>query len=66
MRIVIEEIEGENLVLLCSFLRKINFGNKEEIMKNWERTLAKNDGLSKKEIQEAEKEGRRIITELMK
>ena len=33
MRVVIEEITGEDLVLLMYILKRLDFGNKEQLMK---------------------------------
>jgi len=39
MRIIIEGIEGEDLVLLIYILKRLNFDNKEELIKKWNEFL---------------------------
>lgn len=44
MRIVIEGINGKELVLLMNLLEKFDFGNKEELMTKWKGFLKQKEG----------------------
>jgi hypothetical protein len=43
MRVVIEEIEGLDLILLMYLLERFNFSNKEQMMILWKQYLKDND-----------------------
>ena len=40
MRVIIEGISGEDLVLLMYILKRLNFENKNGLMKKWEEYLS--------------------------
>lgn len=40
MRVVVEGISGEDLVLLIYILKRLNFDNKAELMDMWEQSIS--------------------------